>query len=63
VTSQGSQHARFQRVPLTKNMTIIDAAVAKLGRRDREDAPPHADFMAEKGDLRFPRPLPGLPPA
>jgi hypothetical protein len=37
VTSQGSAHARFRRALLTKNLTIIDAAAAELGRLDLDE--------------------------
>jgi hypothetical protein len=54
MTSQGSPHARFRRALLTKNMTIIDAAAAELGRLGLEDALPMLVVMAEKGDPCFP---------
>jgi hypothetical protein len=54
MTSQGNPHARFRRALLTKNMTIIDAAAAELGRLGLEDALRMLVVMAEKGDPRFP---------
>jgi hypothetical protein len=54
MTAQGSPHARFRRALLTKNMTIIDAAAAELGRLGLEDALRMLVVMAEKGDPRFP---------
>jgi hypothetical protein len=55
VTSQGSAHARFRRALLTKNLTIIDAAAAELGRLDLDDALRVLMVMAEKRDPRFDR--------
>ena len=55
VTRQGSAHARFRRALLTKNLTIIDAAAAELGRLDLDDALRVLVVMAEKRDPRFAR--------
>jgi hypothetical protein len=55
VTSQGHAQARFRRAVLTKNMTIIEAAVADLGRLRLEDALAVLVVMAEKHDPRFER--------
>jgi hypothetical protein len=55
MTSQGSAHARFRRALLTKNLTLIDAAAAEVGRLDLEDSLRVLIVMAEKRDPRFER--------
>lgn len=55
MTSQGSPYARFRRALLTKNLALIDAAAAELGRVDLEDALRILVVMAEKGDQRYGR--------
>lgn len=55
VTSQGSPYTRFRHALLTKNMTIIDAAAAELGRLELDDALRVLVVMAEKHDPRFGR--------
>jgi hypothetical protein len=53
MTSQGSPYERFRQALLTKNMTVIDAAAAELGRLPLEGALRVLIVMAEKRHPRF----------
>lgn len=53
MTSQGSAYGRFRRALLTKNLTIIDAAAAELGRLELTDALRVLVVVGEKRDPRF----------
>jgi hypothetical protein len=55
VTSQGHAYSRFRRALLTKNVTLIDAAVRELQQIALDDALRILVVLAEKRDPRYQR--------
>jgi hypothetical protein len=55
VTSQGHPYSRFRRALLTKNVTLINAAVRELQHVRLDDALRILVVLAEKHDPRYER--------